>query len=108
MAVIKPEDMPPFGVLSIFGQSYNNYRYSERLFRLLMEIEFKWSAVLVAYDLILKQEKVIQKEHKDITPRARSYGIEVIQIAYLGFFLDAVYALTERISLVTKFFMAII
>lgn len=104
MAVIKPKDMHPFWVLSIFGQSYNNYQYSERLFRLPMEIEFKWKAVLIAYDLTDKQEKAIQEEHKDTTPRGRSYGIEIMQMAYLGFFLDAVYALTERISLVTKIF----
>ena len=44
MAVIKPKDMFPFGVLSIFGQSHNNYQHSEQIFRLLMEIEFKWKA----------------------------------------------------------------
>ncbi len=104
MAVIKPKEMPPFGVLSIFGQSYKKYKYNEQLFRLIMEIEFKWKAVLIAYELIDKQERIIQKERKDTTPRARSYDPEVKQIAYLGFLIDAVYALTERVSLVTRIF----
>lgn len=96
--------MPPFWVLTIFGQSYKNYQNSGQITRLLIEIEFKWYAVLTALDLILKQEKVIQSRHKDAAPKARSYKDEIMQMAYLGFFLDAVYALTERISLVTKIF----
>lgn len=103
MAVRKFKDMPHFWVLSVFGQSYNNYRYAEQLFRLFQEIEFKASAVTIAFSLILDQEKVIQDLHK--TPRSgRSYLPEVEQMAYLGFFLDAVYALTERLALVTKIF----
>ena len=105
MAVIKPKDMPPFGVLSIFGQSYNNYTHSEKLFRLIMEIEFKWWAVVTAYELLLKQIKLAQSERKDKTPRARSYKIEIELMTYLGFFLDSIYALTERISDVTKIFL---
>lgn len=104
MAVVKPNKMPPMWVLSVFGGSYNNYHYNDRLTRLFMEIEFKWYAVQIAHDLILKQEKIIQNEHKDTAPRARSYKIEIEQMAYLGFFLDAVYALTERISQATKIF----
>lgn len=104
MTVTKPKNMPPFWVLKVFGQSYKNYQYSEPIVRLLMEIEFKWSAVLIAFDLIIKQEGIIQKKHKDITIKARSYHPEVEQMAYLGFFLDAIYALTERISHVTKIF----
>lgn len=104
MAVIKPKDMPPFWVLSVFGQSYNNYRYAEQLFRFFQEIGFKWSAISIAFDLILDQEKIIQEKHKDSAPKARSYEPEIRQMAYLGFFLDAVYALTERCSYVTKIF----
>lgn len=103
MAVTKLKDMPPFWVLSVFGQSYNNYRHAEQLFRLFQEIEFKASAVTIAFSLILEQEKTIQELHK--TGRSgRSYLPEVEQMAYLGFFLDAVYALTERIAHVTKIF----
>lgn len=104
MAVVKPKDMPSFWVLSVFGQSYGNYRHAQQLFRLLQEIGFKWSAVAIAFDLILDQEKIIQEKHKDTSPNARSYEPEIRQMAYLGFFLDAVYALTEKCSHVTKIF----
>lgn len=104
MTVTKPKDMPPFWVLSVFGQSYDNYRHAEQLSCLFWEIEFKWAAVLIAINLILDQEKIIQEKHKDTAPKARSYELEVRQMAYLGFFLDAVYALTERCSHITKIF----
>ncbi|HUW22140.1 MAG TPA: hypothetical protein VMW41_05765 [Candidatus Bathyarchaeia archaeon] len=104
MALIKVKDAPPFLVLTLFGQSYDKYRHAEQIFLLLQEIEFKWSAVIIAFNLILGQEKVIQELHKDTTPKVRSYEPEVKQMAYLGFFLDTIYALTERCSHVTKIF----
>lgn len=103
MTVRPLKDMPPFWVLSVFGSSYNNYRYAQLLFNLFQEIVFKLNAVSIAFNLILEQEKVIQKLHKE-NPSARSYQPEIVQMAYLGFFLDAVYALTERIAIVTKIF----
>lgn len=105
MATIKPKDMPIFTVLSWFGQSYKNYQYSERLARLFTEIEFKFSAVSTAFDLILKQEEVIQKEQSKLKKTGvKSYKSEIKQMAYLGFFLDAVYALLEKVSQVTRVF----
>lgn len=101
---MKVKDAPPFFALTLFGQSFDKYRHAEQIFRLLQEIGFKWSAVTIAFNLILEQEKVIQELHKDTAPKARSYGPEVKQMAHLGFFLDAVYALTERCSQVTKIF----
>ena len=105
MAIIKPTDVPPFGVLSIFGQSYKNYMYSGKLFRLIMEIEFKWWAVVTAHKLLLKQIKLAYRERNDKTPRARSYQIEIDLMTYLGYLLDSIYALTERIADVTKIFL---
>lgn len=104
MAVIKPKDMPPFWVLSVFGGSYKGYKHSERLTRLFMEIEFKFAAVSTALELLLTQEEIIKEKHAERTPSVRSYKDEIKQMAYLGFFLDAVYALTEKISHVTKIF----
>ena len=65
MAIVKAKDMPIFWVLSMFGGSYNSHRYNRRLTGLFQEINYKYRAVLVAFELILKQEKIIQKEQSE-------------------------------------------
>lgn len=104
MVIVKPKDVSPFGVFSLFGQSYDGYKYADRLFRLFQEIGFKRTAVSIAFNLIQDQEKTIRDLHKNNSQKGRSYEPEVRQMAYVGFFLDSTYALTEKISQVTKIF----
>lgn len=102
MPTVKPNKLAPLTVLGMFGQSYKKFKHAGRLARLIMEIGFKLKGVYFAYDLIVKQEEVINKLHSDKPKGVRSYREEEKQMAYIGFFLDAVYKLTEKTAMVTK------
>lgn len=104
MAVYKPNEVPVGLLFMMFGPNFNERGHGTKIYGMYEEIGFKSSAVLIAYDLIEKQEKVLKElTSKHLT--VRSYTPEVRQMAYLGFFLDAVYALTERCSSLTKMFL---
>ncbi len=104
MIVYKPNKVPISLLFLMFGPNFNEHGHGTKIYGMYEEISIKSSAVLIACDLIDKQENVLKElTSKHLT--VRSYGPEIKQMAYLGFFLDAVYALTERCSSLTKMFL---
>lgn len=102
METIKEKD--DLIILFLFAQTLDNYKHNEALVRLMMEINFKWYSVVTIHELIKTQEEEIKKLRKDKTTGARSYEPEMKLMTYLEAYLSVIYALTERLSAVTKIF----
>lgn len=104
MPIKSPKELPVLTVLMLFGTNRSNHADSVKLFSLYREIMFKKLAVLEASFLVLDQEKILQELHAKDSPEKKLYNPEVKQMAYVGFFFDVVYSLTEKCASVNKVF----
>lgn len=101
MAVYKPNEIPVSMLFMMFGPNFDEHGRGTIIGGMFEEINLKISAVLIAYNLIEEQEKVlVELTSKHLS--VRSCAPEIRQTAYLGFFFDTVYALTERCASLTK------